>query len=177
MASSEELMQHPVKDTVLFPAAQPTATAAATLEAWHRAVDLAMTGGSKGDAMAVLAPHVSEAVVFKPPTYLKPWQGAPAFLLLIETVSEVFGESFQYRRKWISPDGRDWCLEFTATVQGKPLTGVDLVQLDSDGNICHFEVLARPPAAVKALKEEMGRRVPAKIAARQEQQEQSNSKL
>ena len=46
---------------------------------------------------------------------------------------------------------------------GKTLDGIDLVSVDADGLITDFAVLARPPNAVAALKDEMMRRVPVKI--------------
>ena len=79
--------------------------------------------------------------------------------MLIGAVSEVFGPSFKYHRQWLSDDGKDWCLEFTAKIGTDPkaplLHGVDLVKLDDSGNIVDFAVLARPPNAVSKLKEEM----------------------
>ena len=105
--------------------------------------------------------HVDDKCVFRPPTYFTPWTGKDEFLMLIAAVSEVFGPSFKYGRQWISDDGKDWCLEFTAKIgddtDGKAplLHGVDLVKLDDKGNIVDFAVLARPPNAVSKLKEEM----------------------
>jgi hypothetical protein len=59
----------------------------------------------------------------------------------MECVSEVFGPSFKYDRQFISEDGRDWCLEFSADIAGDTKTridGVDLVRLDEDGKIMEF---------------------------------------
>ncbi len=39
-----------------------------------------------------------------------------------------------------------------------------MVSLDDDGNIVDFKVLARPPNAVSALKDEMMKRVPSRMA-------------
>ena len=60
----------------------------------------------------------------------------------LESVSEVFGESLQYHRQWISDDGRDWALEFTAEVGQKRMRikGLDLITLDASGCIVKFEV-------------------------------------
>merc|ERR1712194_370601 len=135
------------------------------LKAWNTAAQT-FTNGVDAEAMAQLAPHVAKDCIFKAPTYFKPWQGRAQFLILIQTVTEVFGSSFQYRRKWISPDARDWCLEFTANVQGNELTGVDLV---------HFDVALRPPKAVAALLDEMGKRIPARMAELQKEMKESQS--
>jgi hypothetical protein len=104
--------------------------------------------------------------VFRPPTYFKPWVGRDETLLLLGCVSDVFGESFTYHRQWLSEDGREWALEFTADIAGtkKSVTGIDLVSLCDSGRICEFTVLARPPNAVDALKSEMMRKVPMRLA-------------
>ena len=60
-----------------------------------------------------------------------------------------------------------WALEFSADIAdtGKRIDGVDLVSLDGHGKIKEFAVLARPPNGVAALKDEMMRRVPMRLAA------------
>merc|ERR1719215_1097885 len=122
--------------------------------------------------MAMLAPRIADDVVFKAPTYFKPWQGKGAFLVLLGSVTEVVGSTFQYRREWISPDARDWCLEFTANVGGNELTGVDLVRLNEAGRVCHFEVAVRPPKAISALAAEMGKLIPQRMAELQKKMKQ-----
>ena len=87
-------------------------------------------------------------------------------LLLLSCVSEVFGKSFTYGRQWVSPDGRDWALEFTAQIGNskKGITGIDLVKLNEDGKIVEFMVLARPPNGVAELKSQMMQKVPPRLA-------------
>ena len=144
--------------------AAATDPAAATFRAWHTALEQGLSGRSD-DGMAVLRPHVSDTCVFKPPTYFKPWVGGDEFCMLMDTVGGVFGESFVYDRQWLSDDGKDWALEFSAEVGGKKLDGMDLVRLDEHGKICEFSVVARPPNTVALLKKEMMARVPLKLAA------------
>ena len=125
----------------------------------HEGVDAA-------EAMHILKPHVDPACVFKPPTYYKPWTGRDETLLLLSCVSEVFGNSFTYGRQWLSDDGQEWALEFTANVTDKvTVHGIDLISLSPAGQIAELTVLARPPNAVKALKDEMMSRVPVRLAA------------
>ena len=71
-----------------------------------------------------------------------------------------------HQRQWLSNDGRDWALEFEAQIgeSGKTLHGIDLVNLSDDGLIAELSVLARPPNAVEALRQEMMRRVPVRLA-------------
>ncbi|GMH61756.1 hypothetical protein TL16_g10143 [Triparma laevis f. inornata] len=112
-------------------------------------------------------PHVSKDVKFYPPTYFQHWEGREEYLLLMQSVSEVFGPSFKYDRQWVSPNGRDWCLEFSASIEGDDKTvvnGVDLVSLDEEGKIVEFKVLARPPNAVSKLKDAMMKKVPPRLA-------------
>ena len=71
-----------------------------------------------------------------------------------------------HQRQWLSDDGRDWALEFEAQIgeSGKTLHGIDLVNLTDGGLIAELSVLARPPNAVEALRQEMMRRVPVRLA-------------
>ena len=103
---------------------------------------------------------------FYPPTYFTAWEGRDEMLLLLSCVSEVFGKSFTYGRQWVSPDGRDWALEFTAQIGNskKGITGIDLVKLNEDGKIVEFMVLARPPNGVAELKSQMMQKVPPRLA-------------
>ena len=142
-----------------------TDAAAATFRAWHAGVDDAMKGGVTG--LPLLRPHLHDQCVFRPPTYYAPWVGGDETLLLLTCASEVFGASFTYHRQWLSPDGHDWALEFKADIAdtGRSIDGVDLVKLDEAGRIIEFTVLARPPNGVDALKREMMKRVPTRLAA------------
>ena len=51
-------------------------------------------------------------------------------------------EGFTYRQQWI--DGNDIILEFTGTVDGKGLVGIDKITLGDDGRMVRIEVLMRP---------------------------------
>ena len=137
-----------------------------TFRLWHKCVESAVDGSaSPGWLRQTLAPCVDEHAQFCPPTYYKSYVGRDQLLLLLETATEVFGSSFRYHRQWLSEDGTEWGLEFTAEIADskKQIKGIDLVSLNEAGKITKFEVLARPPNAVAALKEEMGRRVPEKL--------------
>lgn len=104
-----------------------------------------------------LKQNVHPKCIFSPPTYYKSWVGSDEFLCIIESVGTVFGCSFEYQRQWLSDDGHDWALEFTATIGSSKykLNGIDLVKLDKDGKICEFTVLGRPPNAIEELKKNM----------------------
>ena len=140
---------------------------ARAFDTWHGCV-----AGAKQEVGAPLALErlrdvVADDCVFKPPTYYTPWAGGDETTVLLACAAEVFGPSFSYGRQWVSEDGREWALEFSADVAdtGKRVDGVDLVSLDGHGKIKEFAVLARPPNGVAALKDEMMRRVPPRMLA------------
>ena len=88
---------------------QITKASTATFQQWHACLDQAMLPGARGEDIAKdLYPHVAPACKFHPPTYYTAWEGRDEFLLLIGSVSEVFGPSFSYGRQWLSDDGKDW---------------------------------------------------------------------
>jgi hypothetical protein len=149
-----------------------TPVAYQTLEIWHEAVShgtgkVSPGGKSKEEIMNKLSSRVHSDCVFSPPTYFQSWKGKEEFLCIIESVSEVFGPSFEYHRQWISEDGHDWALEFTAKIGASKYTldGIDLVKLDENGQIVEFRVLGRPPNAVSELKSEMMKKAGPKLVA------------
>ena len=117
------------------------------LALWHQAI-------VERD-ISLLDEVLAEDITFRPPTYWKERQGKAVTKLLLSNVVEIF-EDFEYRRQWI--DGDEWALEFSARIGDLHLKGIDLMHLE-DGEIVELEVLIRPPTAVEALKNEMGRRL------------------
>ena len=155
------------QDPIVLGGSAASPAAAETFEAWHKALKCSLHGGDYASGMRLLKPRMHTACVFRPPTYFKPWVGRDETLCLLGAVSEVFGTSFRYGRQWLSDDGREWALEFSAHVgsSAKTIHGIDLVSLDKDGLITEFTVLARPPNAVEALRNEMMQKVPVRMAA------------
>ena len=51
-------------------------------------------------------------------------------------------EGFHYRQQWV--EGNDIMLEFTGTVDGMGLVGIDKITLDDAGKMKRIEVLIRP---------------------------------
>ena len=142
---------------------QMSPEAMGTFRAWHSAVSHGSKGGTMADFEEIgnkFKEHVHPQCKFSPPTYYKSWEGRDEFLHIISCVGEVFGKSFTYGRQFVSPDGRDWGLEFTAEIGDSKLKmeGIDLVRLDEEGKIIEFSVLARPPSAVTELKNQMMRK-------------------
>jgi hypothetical protein len=93
-----------------------------------------------------------------------PYPGAPVVSMILNTVFEVF-EDFTYHRELATADGLNVVLEFSATVNGKQLKGIDMIRFNEQGKIVDFEVMVRPMSGLQALGEEMGRRLGAYLAA------------
>ncbi|TCL00636.1 SnoaL-like protein [Shimia isoporae] len=108
--------------------------------------------GNEDDIKGLLA----EDVTFQPPTYWATWTGRDAAAAVLGHVGQVFQE-FRYRR--VMGDGNDWALEFQCKVGEFDCVGVDLITLNDDGEIQHFEVVMRPYKTIGALREAMNKRV------------------
>ncbi|AKJ30849.1 2,4-dienoyl-CoA reductase [Caldimonas brevitalea] len=149
-ASSAEAQHH---DT---PAQRLAPKAAQSLQSWHAIVQ-------QGD-MAGLSELLHPRAVFRSPMAHTPYPGAQAVQLILGTVIKVF-ENFTYHREFVDTDGHSVVLEFSATVHGKQLKGIDMIRFDEDGKIVDFEVMIRPMSGLQALGEEMGRRLAPYLAA------------
>lgn len=124
---------------------------------WHTCV--------KNRDLGAIRPKLDKSCVFHSPTVGRPFEGPDALCIVLESVGEVFGDSLKYHRQWLSPDGRDWSLEFTAEVAGVRIKGLDIVTLTAEGKIITFEVVVRPYKGLGLLKEEMEKLVPQRMAA------------
>lgn len=105
--------------------------------------------GRVGDVEGLLAADVR----FTSPVAFKPYDGAPMVAAILRAAFRVF-EDFSYRREIV--DGPDSVLEFTATVNGLAINGIDMIHVDADGLIDDFKVMVRPLSAANALAERMG---------------------
>ena len=127
-----------------------TTAVSASLTAWHHMV-------STGD-MTNLASIIHPDAIFRSPVAFTPYQSAAALTLALTTVATVF-EDFAYHRHFVSADGLNVVLEFSARIKGKQLKGVDLIRFDERGKIVEFEVMVRPASGLQALAAEMGARL------------------
>lgn len=123
-----------------------------TLATWHDLLER--------NAMEELDPLLSDKIVFRSPVAHTPYPGKTAIKLVLKTVNTVF-EDFRYHRTFVSDDGQSIVLEFSATVNGKALKGIDMLRLDAHGKIEEFEVMVRPMSGLQALAAEMGARLAA----------------
>ena len=107
---------------------------------------------------------VHPQAVFRSPMAFKPYSPAPAVVLVLSTALQVF-EHFTYHRQFVSADGLNVVLEFSAEVNGRELKGIDMIRFDTQGMIVEFEVMIRPFSGLQALGEEMGRRLAPVVGA------------
>lgn len=96
--------------------------------------------------------------VFRSPMAYTAYGPAPALVLILGTVMQVF-ENFTYHREFATDDGLSIVLEFSATVGDKQLKGIDMIRFDEQGKIVDFEVMVRPFSGLQALGTEMGKRL------------------
>ena len=120
-----------------------------TLAGWHAFV---ATGNQD-----LLAPLLSEHIVFRSPFVQSPIPGRAATLLVLTTVVRIF-ENFSYHREFVA-GSHDAALEFSANIGKWQLKGIDLIKFNDAGKMIEFEVMVRPIKALQALGEEMGNRI------------------
>ncbi|MBX9899247.1 MAG: nuclear transport factor 2 family protein [Burkholderiaceae bacterium] len=131
---------------------QATPAVKTSLQLWH---DMIATGD-----LSRLHEIVENDAVFRSPMAFKPYAGDMAVIMILTTVSKVFQE-FRYERTFVSEDGLNLTLEFSAKVGDKSLKGVDLIRFNANGKIIEFEVMVRPMSALQALGGEMAARLAA----------------
>lgn len=131
-------------------------SAAASLALWHEMV--------AQNNLSRLPPIVAPTATFRSPAVYKPYQGAPAMCLILNTVMTVFRD-FAYHRSFVGGSGLDVVLEFSAKVGDRDLKGIDMIRFDETGKIVEFEVMIRPMSGLQALAEEMGRKLAPYLAA------------
>ena len=128
------------------------------------AIEAARSLFERGDVGA-LDPWLHDTVELRPPTYGKSWHGKA----LVGSLLGFAGEAMRdFRYTDITEDSALHILRFEAMIGAERISGVDVVRCNADGLIVQFEVFARPPKAVLALRDAMGERVAAspEIAAR-----------
>ena len=103
---------------------------------------------------AAITAMLADDVVFTSPVAFKPYPGKPITAAILRGVLRVF-EDFTYVREIADPAGRDHALVFTATVNGRKITGCDFLHFDDDGKIDDFMVMVRPLSGAHALAEAM----------------------
>ncbi|MFD0339702.1 nuclear transport factor 2 family protein [Streptomyces sp. NPDC127117] len=107
---------------------------------------------------AALGDLFTEDIRLYSPVKFTPFEGRPMVLGLFGVLLRIF-EDFRYVGHFegtaeTSADGEEapsTVLLFRATVNGKQIHGIDLLQFDGAGRIKEFTVMVRPQSAVHAL--------------------------
>lgn len=110
--------------------------------------------------MSILNELLADDVVFRSPVAFHPYPGKQVVFFILTNVIQVF-ENFSYHREFLSEDGNNVVLEFSANVGDKKLKGIDMIQFNDEGQIIDFEVMIRPKSGLEALAIEMGQRIQA----------------
>lgn len=131
------------------------ANAQATLDRWHKMV----AGADLSQVESLCAPDA----VFRSPVAFTPYKGSKLVAAFLQQAVQTFHD-FRYHRTFVSGE-RDVVLEFSATVAGKELKGIDMIRFDSAGRFEEFEVMVRPESGLQALGAEMKRRMLPLLAA------------
>jgi hypothetical protein len=129
---------------------------ARSLDLWHQMI-------ARND-LRELHTIVHPDAVFRSPMAISAYTPAPALILALSTVIQVF-ENFTYHRQLASDDGLNIVLEFSANIREKKVKGIDFMRFDEQGQIVEFEVMVRPMSGLKALGAEMGKRLADKLPA------------
>lgn len=108
--------------------------------------------------MSILNELLAEEVVFRSPVAFQHYPGKQVVFFILTNVIQVF-EKFTYHREFISEDGNNVVLEFSANVGDKKLKGVDMIQFNEEGQMIDFEVMIRPKSGLEALAVQMGQRI------------------
>ena len=120
------------------------------LQTWHRMIDTR--------EMSLLDELLAEDVVFYSPVAFNPYPGKAVVSFILQNVIQVF-ENFTYHREFISEDGHNVVLEFSANVGEAKLKVIDMIHFNDQGQIVEFEVMIRPKRGLEALAAQMGERI------------------
>ena len=117
-----------------------------TIVAWHECV-------KTGDPVK-LGRILHDDVVFHSPVVFTPQRGkAVTSKYLLAAFQVLNGDDFTYVREVVGSSNA--MLEFTTTIDGIVINGVDIIQWAEDGRITDFKVMVRPLKAVNLLHQMM----------------------
>lgn len=117
------------------------------IDIWHEIV------ASKDTAR--LGEIIADDCVFYSPVVHTPQVGKPRTLMYLTSAMSVFNETFRYDKEVVTKDHA--VLEFTCTVDGIEINGVDIMTFAPDGRICEFKVMVRPFKGMQMLHAHMAK--------------------
>ena len=96
----------------------------------------------------ILEDALADDVHFHSPAFWKPREGKATVMLYLISAVRVL-QDFTYHRQFVSDNAA--VLEFSARVGQLSIKGVDIIQLNTEGQIVDFEVMVRPANGLQAL--------------------------
>jgi hypothetical protein len=97
---------------------------------------------------------LADDAVLVSPVVHTPQRGKPIVTAYLRAALHVFaGLDFRYVREIVGPS--DAMLEFTTTIDGIVVNGVDILHWNADGRITKFKVMVRPLKAIQVVHERM----------------------
>lgn len=95
---------------------------------------------------------IAEEVDFGPPSF---WSRSKGRDVVMNILSDVFStiEEFTYHRHFTNHP--EYAFEFTGTVGGKNIQGIDLFTLNEEGRIAKIDVMIRPYNGLGMLMEKL----------------------
>lgn len=104
---------------------------------------------------AALGSLLADDVVFHSPVVHTPQRGKAITTQYLRGALLVLNNaSFRYEREIVG--ARDAVLEFSTTIDGIQINGVDLIRWNDAGRITDFKVMVRPLKAINLLHQKMG---------------------
>ncbi|MGY2702855.1 nuclear transport factor 2 family protein [Nocardioides sp. HB32] len=120
-------------------------TRPAPLLAWHSVASSRDPAGL--DAL------LADDVVFRSPAVHTPQEGRALTTAYLSAAITVLGPTLIYVREWYAADSA--VLEFTASLDGRTVHGVDMLTWRPDGRLTDFTVMVRPFTGLQKLMELM----------------------
>ncbi len=103
----------------------------------------------------VISKVLHDDCVFESPVVHTPQLGKAITAQYLAAAGHTLGNAeFRYVGEWHRDNSS--VLEFTTTIDGITINGVDMITCDDDGLITHFKVIVRPLKAVNMLHQKMG---------------------
>jgi hypothetical protein len=97
---------------------------------------------------------LAEDAVFYSPAVFTPQEGRAKTVAYLTAAAKMFsGTDFHYVEQWYGE--RSAILEFAATIDGKYVNGIDMIQWNDEGRIVSFKVMMRPLKGLQAIMPKM----------------------
>jgi SnoaL-like domain len=120
----------------------------------HNAAAIWHTVAMSRDPDAI-AKILHDDCIFESPVVHTPQLGKAITAKYLAAAGFTLGNAeFEYVGQWDRENSS--VLEFTTTIDGIAINGIDMITCDNDGLITHFKVMVRPLKAVNMLHAKMG---------------------